>query len=147
MRAKRHRGIGVWVIGLVLALSAGCGEPKITEVPDELIGVWTTTAIDYRDRFLEIRKDAVLFDTGEGTPSANPVIEVTQEMADDRHAYTIVCFDSEGSGEYKLHLLYDSSLQVLRLKNRPQVPWIRSRAARLPEILSRAQFSEAQSVG
>ena len=41
-----------------------CG--KKTAVPDDLIGVWETTAPTYADRFFEIKTDEVIFGTGEG---------------------------------------------------------------------------------
>ncbi len=125
-----------WTITALIGSLVSCSLQKTTEVPDELIGVWTTSADDYSGRSLELRNHSVLIGTGEGTPSPSPVVEVIQEPAVGMTAYTVVYRDLEG--DFKLHLLYDAAQRELRLKNRPQVTWTKGEDAAPPEGSSAA---------
>ncbi len=122
MKSLRFQAVLAWTITALLGSLVSCSGQKTTEVPDELIGVWTTTAGDYSDRSLELRYNSLLIGTGEGTPSLNLVVEVTQELAAGATAYTIAYRDLEAD-EFKLYLLYDAAQRELRLKNRPGVKW------------------------
>ena len=122
MGSAKSPGVWAWTIVALFGSLMSCAGPKITEVPDELVGVWTTTAGDYRGRSLELRNRSVLFGTGEGSPSPDTVVEVTREPDDGETAYTIVARDQAGD-DFKLHLLYDAAQSELRLKNRPEVKW------------------------
>jgi len=48
----------------LLATLAGCQAQNENPVPDHLLGVWTTSAPRYADRYIEIRHDMIIFGTG-----------------------------------------------------------------------------------
>ncbi|MGH7424069.1 MAG: hypothetical protein ACREJ1_10410, partial [Candidatus Methylomirabilales bacterium] len=48
----------------LIATLAGCQAQKESPVPDHLLGVWTTSAPRYADRYIEIRNDMIIFGTG-----------------------------------------------------------------------------------
>ena len=57
---------------------AGC---RAEPVPSELIHVWRTRAPAYHDRHLEVRKDALVFGTGDYTSEIYPIDGIESEPA------------------------------------------------------------------
>lgn len=112
------------LVFLVALLGCQDSSHRRLDVPDDLIGVWTTSDSPYEGRSLELRRFEVLIGTGESPPQSSPVLEVTQESLDRGLGFRITCGDTEGD-EFFLNLLYDPATQRLRLKNRPQVAWSR----------------------
>ena len=130
MRSKRRKApkllrshsFLLWATAAVVGSLVSCGGQKLTEVPEELIGIWTTTATEYDGRSLELRSKYVVIGTGDGSADADPVVEVVVNRTAGTTAYTIVSSDREGD-DFNLHLVYDTAQRVLYLKNRPRAKW------------------------
>jgi len=74
---------------LLIALLAGCGQAPSETLPDELLGVWRTSAPGYEDRSLELRTDLLFFGTGEHSAVMHPIQKVTSSDARGGRLYTI----------------------------------------------------------
>lgn len=112
------------VFAVLAALCAShCG--KNATVPDELVGVWRTSASQYRDGFFELKKEMVIFGTGRGKTSINSILRVESSHQDNEVLYTILYESREGQ-EYKWSFYYLSANGgVIRFKNQPQIEWTR----------------------
>jgi len=119
----KMRRVLIILICLIVLSTIKCG--KETSVPDDLIGVWKTTAPTYADRFFEIKKDEVIFGTGEGNFDTYPISEIKTEK-DPREQGTLCTLyykNIEGQ-EYKFFFYYDPANQgTIRFKNQQEMIW------------------------
>ena len=99
------------IVGLVLigaAAMSGCGGPRETTPPAELVGVWTTTDSRYQGRFFEFTPSGSMrIGTGDGNVDNYPIWDIEREPEDAfmRYAVTYLNADSE---EYTFHFYYES---------------------------------------
>lgn len=125
MKAQR---VLVFVTLSFLILFLGCQCGKKETLPDYLIGVWKTTGPSYADRFFEIKKDEIVFGTGEGSFNTNAIIYIEAEKirGEKTSLYTIHYKDRDGEkGAFSFH--YDPAMNgVIRLKNQKQFAWTRA---------------------
>jgi hypothetical protein len=122
MKAQR-----IFVILLFFILFYGCQCGKKGTLPDDLIGVWKTSAPQYADRFFEIKKDEIIFGTGEGSLKSNAIINIETEKVrgEETSLYTIQYKDQEGE-RYTFSFYYDPVKSgVIRFKNQTQIAWTR----------------------
>ena len=92
-----------------------------------MIGAWKTAAPLYTDRFFEIKKDEIVFGTGEGRFNTNAIISIEAEKmrGEETSLYTIHYKDQEGE-KYTFSFHYDPAMNgVIRLKNQKQFAWTR----------------------
>ncbi len=114
----------VWIIliCLMMLFLCQCGRTKI---PEELIGVWETTAPDYADHPFEITTREVIFGTGEGTFDAYPIarIKIEEDVKEQKTLY-IICYKNTARQEYKFSFYYDSTNRgAIRFKNQKEMVW------------------------
>jgi len=112
------------VVALV-ALAAGCGTQRSSALPEELVGVWRTPTPPYADRYFELRRDAVVFGTGEGTAATHPVDRVEATRQGPLLLYTV--FYRDGEQRYRWTFLYDPAGKSIRMKNRVGIVWSKNR--------------------
>jgi hypothetical protein len=86
------------------------------------VGVWETSAIKYKDRFIEFKKHAVIFGTGVGNQSIQPIRKVKAVRQDQKDLYTLTYLDEDG-GEYSFSFFYDPLGDVITLKNQKEIEW------------------------
>ncbi len=58
-----------------------------TPLPDELVGVWTTSHPKYADRYFDLTKTTVIFGTGKESIDTN-VISNVEKTLQDKASYT-----------------------------------------------------------
>ncbi len=100
-----------------------CG--KKTTVPEDLIGVWETTAPTYADRPFEIKTDEVIFGTGEGKFDTYPItkIKIEKDPTEQKTLY-IICYKNIEGQEYKFSFYCDPANQgMIRFKNQKEMVW------------------------
>jgi hypothetical protein len=109
-----------WFIlaGLCLVVS-GCGTKTYKEVPDQVMGVWKTTAAKYGDRYFELKKDSIVF--GQGGHSVT-TYSITNIKVKDAKLYKIEYVGGEGQAE-QWEFTYDPETNVLRLKSQNLIEW------------------------
>jgi len=100
----------------------GCRSGENLTVPDDLVGVWETAESKYRDRFMEFKKDVVIFGTGEGNQSVHPIRKVRAVRQDGRDLYTVYYLSQE-RGEYSFSFFYNPEGGVITLKNQNEIAW------------------------
>jgi hypothetical protein len=103
-------------------IGSECESGQTTNIPDNLVGVWETSAMKYKDRFLEIKKDVVIFGTGDGNQSIQPIRKVKAERQDQQDLYTVSYLDDDG-GENSFSFFYDPAGDAIRLKNQEDIEW------------------------
>jgi len=122
MKAER---VLIVFIFLLVFFAFQCG--KKPTVPDDLIGVWKTSAPQYEDRFFEIKKDQIIFGTGDGNSDTHRInnIEMEKIRGVESRLYTIHYKNLEGQ-EYKFSFYYDPIKHgVIRFKNQDNIVWTR----------------------
>jgi hypothetical protein len=115
------------VLGVVIACvtSPGCRR-RGHEVPEVLLGVWTSSSPGYSDRYIDIRPDAIIFGTGGTTSRGYRILGCERRVTPDGPLY-ILEFTGVSSGPYRRPLYYISKGRgQLKFKNEPAVTWVRS---------------------
>lgn len=104
-----------------------CG--KKNTVPEELLGVWKTSAPKYKDCFLELTKVAIIFKTAEGEDDYNNIKSIKKKKIPNEKCilYTISYLDRERQ-EFKFPIYYDlANNGVIRFKNQPRISWTKEK--------------------
>jgi len=115
----------VCIIIIYLMVLAACQGGGKATVPDELIGVWETTAPDYADRPFEIKADEVIFVTGEESSDTYPITKIKIEKSrEELKTLYIICYKVSARQEYKFSFYYDPANQgTIRFKNQNEMVW------------------------
>ena len=91
--AKLRRNQIAFAVAVVLALSAAPIAwvlwPRSVEIPDGMVGRWTTTVPMYADRSFTVAKDSVTFLTSAQDSTIYPILDVRSKSAEQGTAYTI----------------------------------------------------------
>lgn len=120
MKAER-----VYIIIICLMVLSVCQCGRKTTIPEDLIGVWETTAPTYADHPFEIKTDEVLFGTGEGKFDTYPItkIKIEEDQQEQKTLY-IICYKNTTGQEYKFSFYYDPANQgTIRFKNQKEMVW------------------------
>ncbi len=112
------------VLLLLFACLIGCGAEEDNALPEQLLGVWKSSAKGFEDNSLELRKDAIVFGAGGSEFNPNSIYKVEQTSEADGRIFLKVFFtDREGND-------YDTSFSFnpkdggsIRFKNRAEVEW------------------------
>ena len=118
----------VWIIIVYLMVLAACQGGGKAAVPDELIGVWETTAPTYADRFFEITAREVIFGTGEEKFDTYPItkIKIEKDRVEQKTLY-IICYKNMDGQEYKFSFYFDPANQgKIRFKNQKEMVWTKT---------------------
>ncbi len=117
----------ILVAFVTLVCLCGCRSVKNKTVPDELVGVWKTSAPNYADRYFELKKDAIIFGTGKGSASVNAILKV-EEVREEKEKVVlyVIHYTNEGGKDYLLSFYYDpTDAGRIRFKNQMQIEWTR----------------------
>jgi len=126
-----------WIVIAVLTLIGAsifvsCTEKK-TNVPEPLIGKWTTSEPRYHDRFIEITKETLVYGLGGDKEDVYPISSITKDLRDDNILYTIN-FESKDGHKFTRSFYYapfDGGR--IRLKHEENVAWRKYKDATLEE--------------
>jgi hypothetical protein len=122
---RRHRPYA-WLLGslFILILAVVVFSPRRRVAPQELIGVWTTSDPNYRDRFLAIYSGSVSFGTGEGTVTTGFIQNIEEVSGEGEVVYSLTYVSDDG--QQKLSLSLERATGFLRLQNQPKIVWKKS---------------------
>ncbi len=112
---------------ICLTVLSACQPAGKMAVPEELIGVWETTAPTYADRFFEIKTDEVIFSTGEETFDTYPIskMKIDKDRKEQKPLY-VICYKNTARQEYKFSFYYNPANQgTIRFKNQREMVWTR----------------------
>lgn len=109
----------------LLTALLGCTPGHEKTIPEDLLGVWTTSEAKYADRFFELTKDTVAFGTGGDTFDVYVVESVERTRDEDGLLYHIHYLNHEGY-PYTFSIYYDPSNHgVIRFKHQKHSAWAR----------------------
>ena len=101
-----------------------------TPLPDELVGVWTTSHPKYADRYLDLTKATIIFGTGKESIDTNFISNVEKTLQDKAILYTIY-FHRVGGPEDKVSFYYDpANGGIIRFKNQKHIDWKKGNSLR-----------------
>ena len=124
---RSPRGIIAFSLLALLFSHAGCQAEAVTDIPEYLIGTWTTGAPQYDDRYLQFTSNHVMFGTGEYTYDTFIVVDIKKETEKFRTLYTVSYMEPSGA-KYKLRFYYDADNGgLLTFKNQAHLIWARER--------------------
>jgi hypothetical protein len=123
------RRAALWsALPLVAVVLMACGPRQEGGVPTDLQGRWITAEARYRDRYLEIRSDRLIWGVGEFELDSHPIEKVESRPADDRQThYWLHYTETQGYPHALEVLLHRGSRLALRFPNRPET-WLRAPA-------------------
>lgn len=133
-RELRRRRRRVWVgatilVGLWIVLWPVSRHNYL--VPEELWGVWVTSAPAYADRFMEFTPISLIFGTGGRRGELYFVQNVERVIQPNALQFTIQYRDA-GGGEYRLALYFHpGDPPKVRLKNQSDIVWVLESRSRL----------------
>jgi hypothetical protein len=115
------------LIFTLLATIVGCQPATEKTIPDDLLGVWKTSEPKYVDLFFELKKDAIIFATGEKNTDTYSVASVEQARDEEGLLYNIHYLNLEGQ-EYTFSIYYaPTNHGVIRFKNQKHFTWTKER--------------------
>ena len=117
-------------VAVVLALAAApiawALWPRSVEIPDGMMGRWTTTALSYADRSFTVTKDSVTFLTSARDSTIHPITDVRSRPSEQGTAYTIY-YASFGS-DLEFSVVYtDGPEPTLEFINQRGMIWRKER--------------------
>lgn len=108
----------------LLTTTVGCQSDNGKTVPDTLVGVWKTSHPKYADRFIEIKKEFVIFGTGGESSTVHAIADVDR-IHDGKNIYTITHLNHAGQ-RYSFSFYYDPSNDgTMRFRNQKDILWTR----------------------
>jgi hypothetical protein len=108
----------------IIFLFFGCQSKDSGTVPRELKGVWGTSAPKYKNCFLELTEDKVIFTNEEELDkmSFNSIVGIELKKG-QRVLYTIT-YEDDNDQEYELSFFYNPSKGgTIRLLNQQKIIW------------------------
>lgn len=127
---KLRRNQIALAVAVVLALSAApiawAFWPRSVEIPDGMVGRWTTTVPTYADRAFTVAKDSVTFLTSAQDSTIYPILDVRSRSAEQGTAYTIY-YASFGS-DLEFSVVYtDGPQPTIQFINQRGMIWRKER--------------------
>jgi len=128
------------VVLSTFSLLFGCQVRTPTAIPDDLLGVWKTSAPKYKRCFFEITKDSITFvnrDSLEGH-DINTIVKIEITKEEKQILHTIHYKKMKGE-EYKFSFYYDMSEGgTIRFKNQKEIEWRKANAMSLEGLFMKS---------
>jgi len=119
--------VGLLVVTFVLIVVARVvlfEKPEFAEVTPRLFGLWTTSHPEYSDRYVEFRKNDVIFGTGGTGVVKYEVYGMDIEKVGDIDRYTIFYRDLAGT-KHETNVFMEETGDVLRFTDAAEARWTR----------------------
>ncbi|MFH1674978.1 MAG: hypothetical protein ABIF87_16360 [Pseudomonadota bacterium] len=104
---------------VIVALSAFFLQ-RHTLLPDELVGVWTTSDSRYADRMLDLSKVTIIFGTGKDNIDTYFISNVKKKLHEDATLYTVYFHNLEGLKDRASFYYEPQNGGTIRFKNQKQ---------------------------
>jgi len=109
----------------ILIFWAARKEGNREEVPDYLVGRWSSSAPAYQERYLEINKISLIFATGSTTVTEYFITNITSVASEKEISFTFACKDLEDY-PYQFFMAYHPDSGTLYFKNQSHVKWMKN---------------------
>ena len=100
----------------------GCQTVRSEFVPEDLIGVWKTSHEKYSDRFLELKRDEIVFGQGGDKFALHTIVNVEKIHEDAGVLYTISYVSGRGEA-HTCSFFHDQARDTIRFKNQEIIEW------------------------
>jgi len=123
---SRKQQLLVWAAAMVLCVFL-CTHWRVhhPDVPDEIVGTWTTSDGPYAGRTLEIGPETVNFGTGQGRVSTGFIYNV-QEIPDGAKVLYTLSYTVSGSREH-VSFYYDRhGNKTIRFRHQNKIVWVKT---------------------
>ncbi len=115
----------ILVAALISTLATGCGQKRIHETPEGLLGVWRTSAASHADRFMEFRRKDIVFGTGGSTSATYPLRGFLPTEVAGVLGY-VVYYKIESGEEFSMAITYsEENGGTIRFPNQKNITWRR----------------------
>ena len=131
----RPPGAKLWqqialAVAVVLALSAApiawAFWPRSVDIPDGMVGRWTTTVPTYADRSFTVAKDSVTFLTSAQDSTIYPILDVRSRSAEQGTGYTIYYASFGADLEFSV-VFTDGPDPTIQFINQREMIWKKER--------------------
>ncbi|MCH7890178.1 MAG: hypothetical protein IH921_01620 [Gemmatimonadetes bacterium] len=125
VRNRRRAAILAAVLALV-AIAAAVGlRPRNEIIPDELVGLWTTSQAGYTGRAFRITKESLTFYTSPRDSTFHTLTRVSSRRA--RMARQFDLRYRGPDGRHELSLYYLPADNVIQFRDQPGMVWVKAR--------------------
>lgn len=125
VRNRRRAAILAAVLALV-AIAAAVGlRPRNEIIPDELVGLWTTSQAGYTGRAFRITKESLTFYTSPRDSTFHRLTRVSSRRA--RMARQFDLRYRGPDGRHELSLYYLPADNVIHFRDQPGMVWVKAR--------------------
>jgi hypothetical protein len=114
----------VMLVSIVVARLVLFEKPEFAEVTPRLFGLWTTSHPENSDRYVEFRKNDVIFGTGGTGVVKYKVLGMDTDRVGDIDQYTIFYRDLAGA-KREVNLFIEEPGEILRFTDNAEVRWTR----------------------
>ena len=115
------------LVALAVASLLGACQFQGEALPGTLLGLWTTDAPKYRDRFFYLHPDNLTFGTGGGDSYSNDIVNIDITEEDGRRLYHLEHVGAEGQTYFFSFYYEPENGGVIKLKNQEEIPWTKER--------------------
>ena len=95
----------------------------VSLLPSELHGVWSTTDARYIDRSFEIKRDSLVFQTGDSSYTPHSIRKVDVVKDDSTTLFLVDYLNNDDV--YTFSFYFDSASGTIRLQNQREMVWTR----------------------
>ena len=136
-----------WIVILAIILVAASFFTffpiKNKDVPENLIGKWTTSEPRYQDRFFEITKKTFTYGLGEDKEDINFISSIEKSLEGNHILYTINYKNKDGSAFTRSFYYKSSNGDVITFKNQKDIKWTKEENDTFEENLKTDQNKKA----
>jgi hypothetical protein len=118
------KAIEHFAVFMIITVLAGCQFWKDRTIPEELLGVWETSAPRYEDCLLEFREGMVIFQKGLSHVDTNHIDDIEKSVEKGKILYRIH-YKSLDGGKFLLALYFIKTEdgEVIQFKNNRNLEW------------------------
>ena len=117
--------ISALIVSIFLPLFLGCVPEREIILPDELVGLWRTSAPKYKDRYFEFTKNMLIFKIGQEEIGIHEIKDL-EKTGNNRNTWYTITYLSLGE-KYKFSFSYDpTNGGIITIANQNGVKWSRS---------------------
>ena len=123
----KHKWIIISVFILIIVSIFTFYSKEDGDVPDSLIGRWTTSESRYKDRFLELSKATLTYGLGEDKEDVYFISSIEKNIQGNNTLYTINYHNIDGLEYTRSFYYYPAKGGVIKFKSQKHIKWNREK--------------------
>lgn len=115
----------IFVAFAILTIFAGYQCGKNVNIPEDLIGMWKSSAPKYSECFFELTENTIILGTREKTITTHAITNIkTEKISEEKSILYAISYTNQEGQKYKLSFYYDpANGGVIRFKNQQNIVW------------------------